>query len=162
MPRRRIRRGPRVEMDELFAPQPELEPKREGRFIVEFHQDLNIPSYLCSYFDRPAITEGVWDKMTAVFYDPIGPSATKAIYGLLKRFNYSFPRHVLIEKTDYYYENDYDVVYLMSVDPTGVVVETWLVQMGVINSVDFGKCDYSSDEIQKVTMVFTPSSCELL
>ena len=46
-------------------------------------------------------------------------------------------------------------------DPVGSVLETWLIKVDGIKSINFGKCDYKEDNINIITLIFKPIDCIL-
>jgi hypothetical protein len=54
------------------------------------------------------------------------------------------------------------IVYLEMLDPTGVVVEKWLLQNTFISDVDFGSLSYSQDAIADISATLRPDRCVLI
>lgn len=47
------------------------------------------------------------------------------------------------------------------IDPVGIVVEEWLIE-GQIREVNFGNCDYQSEEPLTPQIFIKPKNCQLL
>jgi hypothetical protein len=50
-------------------------------------------------------------------------------------------------------------IELEMLDPTGVVVEKWILQGTFITNLDFGELDYSRDEISTITCNLRMDRC---
>jgi hypothetical protein len=117
---------------------PAFEPKLNNRFIVNFPEELDIPSWCVSKITKPEYTYQ-WSPMTIVFRDPIAPSISQRIYNILESNIKGLP-------------NQLKEFNITSVDPTGVEVENWLITVDEILYVNFGVLDYSDDNLQEVTL----------
>jgi hypothetical protein len=53
-------------------------------------------------------------------------------------------------------------IELEMLDPTGVVVEKWILQGTFLTNVDFGSLDYSSEDIAEITVTLRPDRCILV
>jgi hypothetical protein len=47
-------------------------------------------------------------------------------------------------------------------DPTGVVVEKWILQGCIITSADFGTLAYNSDSLADISITIQPDRCILV
>jgi len=92
--------------------------------------------------------------MEVTFKDPIGPSTSQALFKLvqvIKELKKLIPQELPIF-----------IYKLVSLDPTGVVVETWEIGVQEIFSIEFGQdLDYSSEEMQTPKIVIKPMYCIL-
>jgi hypothetical protein len=124
---------------------PAFEPMRQNRFLVNFPEIFNISPYLVRMTSRPAATFNnglvTWDDIQFTLYDPISPSTSQRIYELIGGQIFYNPL----------------VIKLEMLDPVGIVVSDWSI-WGVINSVNFGDLDYSSDELADVTLNMSVSN----
>lgn len=121
----------------------ESEPKRNNRFIVEF-VGTTIESWTVTKTKRPTYNlDGGWEDLKFELLDPIGPSTSKAIF------------NDIIKK-----DKKNCVVKIFMLDPTGVVVETWTLYGDYI-SIDFGKIDYSINDISTIIIIFNIKRCKL-
>jgi hypothetical protein len=86
-----------------------------------------------------------WETISVTFRDPIGPSATQALMEWVRLHSES-----VTGRQGYAagYKKDIELELL---DPTGVVIEKWILQGTMLNDVDFGSLDYSSSEIAEIT-----------
>jgi hypothetical protein len=57
------------------------------------------------------------------------------------------------------YKKDIDLELL---DPTGVVVEKWLLQQCFITSLNFGELDYSRDDLANIDVSLRMDRCILI
>lgn len=149
------------------------EPKRQNRFLFRFPTNLGINEWWVESSKRPTISideteipffntstwvagRFIWEPMDITFRDPIGPSAAQALTEWLRlhaesvtgRMGYAFG-----------YKKD---VELEMTDPTGVVVEKWILQGAFMTNIDYGGLDYSSSELVKITTTLRADRCILI
>jgi len=141
------------------------EPLRKNRFIFRFPDELGIQEWWVSTGSRPKYTSTeleipflntstfvigrfVWETIGVLFRDPIGPSATQALMEWVRLHSES-----VTGRQGYAagYKKD---VELEMLDPTGVVVQKWMLQGTQINDADFGTLDYSSNDIADINITF--------
>jgi hypothetical protein len=141
------------------------EPLRKNRFIFRFPDELGIQEWWVSTGSRPKYTSTeleipflntstfvigrfTWDSIGVLFRDPIGPSATQALMEWVRLHSES-----VTGRQGYAagYKKD---VELEMLDPTGVVVQKWMLQGTQINDADFGTLDYSSNDIADINITF--------
>lgn len=150
----------------------DFEPKRENRFFAEFANELGIEVWKVRSFKRPVMninsieipfvneTNYVagrykWEQMDITFIDPIGPSTSNQLMEWVRLHAES-----LTGRMGYaagYKKN----ILLKALDPTGVEIEKWTLEQCQIVNVDFGNNDYSSDELQMITVTIQPYRCIL-
>jgi hypothetical protein len=138
------------------------EPKKQNRFILRFPSPLGIQEWYVKSASRPKYTSEEteiqflntstfvvgrfkWETISVTFRDPIGPSATQALMEWVRLHSES-----VTGRQGYAagYKKDIELEML---DPTGVVIEKWILQGTMLNDVDFGSLDYSSYEIAEIT-----------
>jgi hypothetical protein len=128
------------------------EPKRPNRFLLLFPDDFDIPPHVVSTTVRPSATfvngRVEWQEIEIVLKDPIGPSMAERINELFLRIGSHYANR------DFTYR-------IQMLDPTGVVIEEWLIT-GLITRIDFGVLDYSSEELMEITLSIKPNYCVLL
>jgi|TARA_B100001094_G_C18082861_1_gene746154 hypothetical protein len=141
------------------------EPLRKNRFIFRFPDELGIQEWWVSTGSRPKYTSSeveipflntstfvagrfTWDSITVEFRDPIGPSATQALMEWVRLHSES-----VTGRQGYAagYKKD---VELEMLDPTGVVVQKWILQGTQINDADFGSLGYSDNELATISVGF--------
>jgi hypothetical protein len=119
------------------------DPKRSNRFMVEFPQEYNIPSWSIRKINKPKFIDGKWKNIHIEFYDTISPS----ISHILSNAFLPMKKHIYFK--------------IKTLDPTGVVVEEWVIISDRLSSINFGDFDYDIDEPLKIHLTITPSNCIL-
>ena len=138
------------------------EPKKKNRWLLRFPADLGIQEWWLASASRPSITQNeveipflntstwvigrfTWDTIDVTFRDPIGPSAAQALMEWVRLHSES-----VTGRQGYAagYKKDIELELL---DPTGVVIEKWILQGTMLTNVDFGSLDYSTSEIAEIT-----------
>jgi hypothetical protein len=138
------------------------EPKRMNRFILSFPSELGINEWYVESTSRPAITIGstpipflnteryvagryTWGEISVTFRDPIGPSAAQALMEWVRLHAESVTGRMGYAAG---YKKD---VTLQMLDPTGVVVEKWLLDGTMLTNVGFGDLSFEDDGIAEIT-----------
>jgi len=146
------------------------EPKRQNRFILRFPSSLGINEWFVESAARPHITINAteipflntstfvagrfnWQTINVVFRDPIGPSAAQALMEWVRLCAESVTGRMGYAAG---YKKDIDIEML---DPTGVVVEKWILQGTFITDLNFGELDYSRDDIANITASLRMDRC---
>ena len=149
------------------------EPKRQNRFILRFDSSLGINEWFVESTARPKLTIAAteiqflntstyvagrftWGTISVKFRDPIGPSASQALMEWVRLCAESVTGRMGYAAG---YKKD---VYLEMLDPTGVVVEKWLLQGAWLSDVDFGSLGYSTDGVAEITATLRPDRCVLI
>jgi hypothetical protein len=149
------------------------EPKKQNRFILRFPSSLGINEWFVISSSRPKITIGEveipflntstfvagrfnWESIDVTFKDPIGPSAAQALMEWVRLHAESVTGRMGYAAG---YKKDIELEML---DPTGVVVEKWILQGTFLTNVDFGSLDYSSEDIAEITVTLRPDRCILV
>jgi len=123
----------------LQIPNHNYEPQMSNRFIIEFPENFESLSYSVHSFNRGGKFGGTWDFMSITFNNIIHPSTTILINDLLNQDNFNLKLKVL--------------------DPTGLVVETWLIRVeSQTLSVSYGTVSYDDNGIIKTCISFRPSN----
>ena len=136
---------------------PTTELKRKNRWLVHFPEHFKIEPWCVSKTQRPSVkivekrflgirmgTTVEWGNINFEFIDPINPSVSESLHALMEA--------ELTEVFDYKLE---------MLDPTGVVVETWIITDCEIISIDLGTLFYESKDVAKCTMVVKPGNVKL-
>ena len=149
------------------------EPKRQNRFILRFDSTLGINEWFVESTGRPSIDiKGVeipflntstfvsgrftWGPVTVKFRDPIGPSASQALMEWVRLCAESVTGRMGYAAG---YKKNIDLELL---DPTGVVVEKWILEGCFLLGYDGGSLSYSSDGIAKITCQMRMDRCILV
>jgi hypothetical protein len=149
------------------------EPKKQNRFILRFPASLGINEWFVMSTSRPKITIGEveipflntstyvagrfnWESIDVTFKDPIGPSAAQALMEWVRLHAESVTGRMGYAAG---YKKD---VELEMLDPTGVVVEKWILQGTFLTNVDFGSLDYSAEDIAEITATLRMDRCILV
>jgi hypothetical protein len=149
-----------------------FDPKRKYGFLVEFPEELNIKPYAIQRITKPSVKfskkeinlfniikysslKYKWNNIEIELFDLIYPSTSAAVVDLIefcenkkgKKFTFK------IKVLDPFREG--------IENGAGDVLETWTIDVQDIVSVDFGKYDYGSKEVQKIKLILKPSDCRL-
>jgi hypothetical protein len=149
------------------------EPKRQNRFILRFPSSLGINEWFVESAARPSIKIASteiqflntstyvagrfnWDEISVKFRDPIGPSASQALMEWVRLHAESVTGRMGYAAG---YKKDIDLEML---DPTGVVVEKWILYGTFLTSVNFGALGYSTDSLADITASLRMDRCVLV
>jgi hypothetical protein len=149
------------------------EPKRQNRFILRFPSSLGINEWFVESAKRPSIKIAAteiqflntstyvagrfnWDEIGVKFRDPIGPSAAQALMEWVRLCAESVTGRMGYAAG---YKKDIDLEML---DPTGVVVEKWILQGTFLSSVDFGNLAYNTDGLADISANLRMDRCILV
>jgi hypothetical protein len=149
------------------------EPKRKNRFILRFESSLGINEWYVTSTARPSAKINSvpipflntstyvagrfeWEEIKVTFKDPIGPSASQALMEWFRLHAESVTGRMGYAAG---YKKDIELEML---DPTGVVVEKWILQGTFMTNVDFGSLEYSDDEIADITATLRMDRCILV
>jgi hypothetical protein len=149
------------------------EPKRQNRFILRFPSSLGINEWFVESAARPSIkivsvpipflnTETYvagrfnWDEISVKFRDPIGPSASQALMEWVRLHAESVTGRMGYAAG---YKKDIDLEML---DPTGVVVEKWILYGTFLTGVNFGSLAYNTDALADITASLRMDRCVLV
>ena len=149
------------------------EPKRQNRFIIRFPSSLGINEWFVESASRPSIKVNSteiqflntstfvagrfnWDPITVKFRDPIGPSAAQALMEWVRLCAESVTGRMGYAAG---YKKNVDIEML---DPTGVVVEKWILEGTFLTDVGFGTLDYKSDGLADISATLRMDRCILV
>jgi hypothetical protein len=149
------------------------EPKRQNRFILRFPSSLGINEWYVESTARPHIiinpvaipflnTETyvagkfTWQTIPVVFRDPIGPSASQSLMEWVRLHAESVTGRMGYAAG---YKKDIDLEML---DPTGVVVEKWILYGTFLTDVNFNTLAYTSDSLATINATLRMDRCVLV
>jgi len=149
------------------------EPKRQNRFILRFPSSLGINEWYVESTSRPAITINAtpipflntetyvagrftWGTINVTFRDPIGPSAAQALMEWVRLHAESVTGRMGYAAG---YKKNIDLEML---DPTGVVVEKWIMEGTFLTNVNFNTLAYNSEGIATIQATLRPDRCILV
>ena len=149
------------------------EPKRKNRFILRFPSSLGINEWYVTSTSRPSAKINAteipflntstyvagrfnWEEIKVTFKDPIGPSASQALMEWFRLHAESVTGRMGYAAG--YKKN----VELEMLDPTGVVVEKWILEGTFLTGYDGGSLTYSSDGIAKISANMRMDRCILV
>jgi hypothetical protein len=160
-------------MSDMLIKMPlQYEPLRKNRFILRFPSDLGINEWMVVSASRPQINQNVteiqflntstyvvgrytWNTIQVTLRDPIGPSASQAVMEWIRLHSES-----VTGRQGYAagYKRDIELEML---DPTGVVVQKWIIKNAFVQDSNFGTLSYSDDALADITMTLRPDYCVL-
>jgi len=149
------------------------EPKRENRWILRFPSSLGINEWYVETTSRPKLTiqstkidflntstyvagRFEWGELPVTFRDPIGPSASQAVMEWIRLCAESVTGRMGYAAG---YKKNVDLEML---DPTGVVVEKWILYGTFLTNVDFQTLNYSQDGLATISCSLRPDRCVLI
>ena len=149
------------------------EPKRQNRFILRFPSSLGINEWFVESTARPHITivateipflntstyvagRFTWQTIPVKFRDPIGPSAAQALMEWVRLHAESVTGRMGYAAG---YKKD---LYLEMLDPTGVVVEKWMLVGSMITKAAWDNASYSDDKLATVDVSIQMDRCILI
>ena len=149
------------------------EPKRQNRFILRFPSSLGINEWFVESTSRPHITitpteipflntsvwvagRFNWQTINVTFRDPIGPSASQALMEWVRLHAESVTGRMGYAAG---YKKDIDLEML---DPTGVVVEKWILYGTFLSDVNFNALAYNTDNLATITATLRMDRCVLV
>jgi hypothetical protein len=149
------------------------EPKRQNRFIMRFPSTLGINEWFVETAARPSISIGAteiqflntstyvagrfkWNPINVKFRDPIGPSASQALMEWVRLCAESVTGRMGYAAG---YKKNVDLEML---DPTGVVVEKWIIEGAFLTSVNFDSLGYATDGLATISTSLQMDRCILV
>ena len=149
------------------------EPKRVNRFIVRFPSSLGINEWYVTSAARPSAKINsveipflntstyvagrfVWNELRVKFKDPIGPSASQALMEWFRLHAESVTGRMGYAAG---YKKDIELDML---DPTGVVVEKWIIQGAFLTDLNFNDLSYSDEGLADISVTLRPDRCILV
>ena len=149
------------------------EPLRKNRFILRFPTSLGINEWYVTSTARPSAkiksveipflntktyVAGIfeWEEIKVTFKDPIGPSASQALMEWFRLHAESVTGRMGYAAG---YKKD---VELEMLDPTGVVVQKWILQGCFLTSLNFGELNYSTDDLANIDASLRMDRCILV
>ncbi len=135
------------------------EPRFEYRYIVKFPTDLHIPNWCFQLITKPQFKNGEWSDIEINILDFIGPkSPSKIIYEFIEKTTKEklvftpLPKYKKITNSSFNFT-------ITDLDPTGIEIGEWLIEVNNIVSVDYGTCRYNSKDIQFLTVILKVKDC---
>ena len=149
------------------------EPKRQNLFILRFPSSLGINEWFVESTARPHITINAteipflntsvwvagrfnWQTINVTFRDPIGPSAAQALMEWVRLHAESVTGRMGYAAG---YKKDVDLEML---DPTGVVVEKWIMYGTFLTDVNFNTLAYNQDGVATIAATLRMDRCVLV
>jgi hypothetical protein len=149
------------------------EPKKKNRWLITFPADLGIQQWWLASASRPSITQNeveipflntstwvigrfTWEAIDVTFRDPIGPSASQALMEWVRLCAESVTGRMGYAAG---YKKNIDLEML---DPTGVVVEKWILEGSWLTDVNFDSLAYSTDALASITATIRMDRCILV
>jgi hypothetical protein len=117
------------------------EPMQANRFIVRFPADVDLPPWSVSKLSPIEYNDNNWADITIHFRAFIAP-----------------PTITILDKFVQQYGDQSFVIEIDLCDPTGVVVQKFLVESSKIKKINFGLFNYGADEILEPFITISPSN----
>jgi hypothetical protein len=150
-------------MDMLYKAPVSYEPKRKNRFVLRFPSDLGINEWTLESASRPKISQKsveieflntstyvlgryTWDSIQVTLRDPIGPSTSQAVMEWVRLESESMSGRQGYAAG---YKRDIELDLL---DPTGVVVQKWILKNAWASDVDFGQLSMTDDGLATISL----------
>lgn len=131
------------------------EPIRQNRFIVDFPTYFNIPNFAVQKITRPNLSfvnnQYIWGNIEMELIDLISPSTSK---GVMNMINYC-------KNLDNKENQNLFSFFISDLDPTGITVENWIIDVKELVSVNFGESNYGMDEVLKIKITLKPNRCRI-
>ena len=156
------------------------EPKRQFRFQLSFSSKTlgpgaipvwtfktaskpkaNISTIEHQYVDHTFKYPGrvTWDPITVTLVDPVDPDVAWSLLNVLGGAGYKYPTTSDVAKQSLskkLFKDQIGAIYIDQIDDKGKMVERWELMNPFFTSIDFGgTLDYSSDEMNEVTVEIT-------
>jgi len=128
----------------------QYEPKRNNRFLVEFPEQFNVQQWVVQKINKPKFSDGKWENIKIEFIDPIVPSTSQSLFKIVEFL-----------KTNVNDSKTLFNIKIKSLDPTGVEVEEWVVNVEKVLTINFGELDYGDVKIQQPYLILKPLYCIL-
>ena len=139
------------------------EPLRKNRFIIRFPSDLGIQEWTVESAKRPSINQNSveipflntstfvvgrykWNEMNITFRDPIGPSTSQAVMEWIRLESESATGRQGYAAG---YKRDLELEML---DPTGAIVQKWILKNCMPTNMDGGDIGYSDDGLATISL----------
>jgi hypothetical protein len=149
------------------------EPKRMNRFILRFPSSLGINEWFVETTARPSLKINSteiqflntstfvagrfnWNALPVKFRDPIGPSAAQAVMEWVRLCAESVTGRMGYAAG---YKKNVDLEML---DPTGVVVEKWILEGTFLTDINFDSLNYSQDGLATISCQMRMDRCILV
>jgi hypothetical protein len=149
------------------------EPKRVNRFILRFPSSLGINEWFVETTARPSLKINSteiqflntstfvagrfnWNALPVKFRDPIGPSAAQAVMEWVRLCAESVTGRMGYAAG---YKKNVDLEML---DPTGVVVEKWILEGTFLTDINFDTLNYSQDGLATISCQMRMDRCILV
>lgn len=126
-----------------------FELKYNNRFIVEFPEKFDINKWVIKNINKPKYTNSEWENIKIEFYDPIRPSTSQALFNIVNFIELHKDKKKLFD------------IYIKSLDPTGCVIEKWVISVEKVLTINFGDLEYNNDELQTPYIIIKPINCIL-
>jgi len=128
------------------------EPMRRNRFSLRFDEHFNIPEFAVQRADLPHynLQNMSWEEMSIDIIDLYGHGISTSS-SMINLIDYCKDRKLNGELEMF-------TIRMSSLDPTGVVIETFVIVVESVK-VNFGELDYSSSDVRYITLTIKPTCC---
>lgn len=150
-----------------------FEPKRKNRWVIRFPQELGMQEFWLVSAARPSLTIAEveiplfntstfvagrfnWETIDVTLRDGIGASTMQAVMEWIRLCAESVTGRMGYAAG---YKKNVEIEML---DPTGVVVEKWVVEGAFISNMSGGDLAMDDDSLAEVQITLRPDRCILI
>ena len=156
--------------DDRIKETSDIEMMKDNRFVVRFPKEIGIQEWTVRSCQRPSveviysddknnrdIIGYKWKPIKMTLLNLFGKNRTNNNKKIMDWFM-SHINYVFHAKKDY---GGCDI-YIEMLDQFGCIVEKWLLSNCIVQSADFGTCNYNKDRMSKTTIIIQPKNCSLV
>ena len=166
-------------MAEIFWSAQNSDPKRKFRFQLLIN---SIPVWVIKTVAKPSVTVNpvvhqylnhefrypgrvTWDSpINVTLVDPLDPDLARTTLNIIRNAGYKYPNSAedsLFTMTKNEAVTALGRVAIQQLDGNGKEVESWVLKNAFVSKVTYGDLDYSSDELNEISLEITYDWAEL-
>lgn len=125
-------------------------PHIMNRFIVRFPYEFDIPEFMIKELNKPKLINGNWSNIEILLYTLIGPSTSRCLLKIDEFAKKNSNKEKLFDFT------------IDCLDPEGLSIEKWWIEVGSIPEIDFGYLSYSENGSVLSKLTIKPLNCHFI